>query len=126
MRVQYRLPIVLPPLLFKLTRPFVFALFVALQYHLKAFPFEPDQPHLKIHDHFRVFLTTHPLVPVCLLHSLGGRYIRDQPNAADKGHLEVVKALLVGGATADVLDHDKWSPRQVSVGSHLLSGQIFL
>lgn len=35
-------------------------------------------------------------------------------NAADKGHLEVVKALLVGGAKADVLDHDSWSPRQVS------------
>lgn len=35
-------------------------------------------------------------------------------NAADQGHLEVVKALLEGGAKADVLDHDNWSPRQVS------------
>ncbi|CAN0195816.1 unnamed protein product, partial [Ectocarpus sp. 12 AP-2014] len=32
--------------------------------------------------------------------------------AADQGHLEVVKALLEGGAKVDVLDHDKWSPRQ--------------
>ncbi|CAN0100617.1 unnamed protein product, partial [Ectocarpus sp. 6 AP-2014] len=32
--------------------------------------------------------------------------------AADQGHLEVVKALLEGGAKVDVLDHDNWSPRQ--------------
>lgn len=34
--------------------------------------------------------------------------------AADNGHLEVVKALVERGADVDVLDHDNWSPRQVS------------
>lgn len=53
-------------------------------------------------------------MPASVLRFVRELLARDDSTAADKGHLEVVKALLEAGAGVDVLDHDNWSPRQVS------------